>query len=345
VLQFLSHSNPGVRLAAVQHVSAFTGTHESREQLFKLNAITPLVRLMGDIPAIAQHVFTCLTNLAEEHNIAISMIETNKVVTKVVECMVEDGEDRNTNQLIGLHASLLSNLTLLPEGCAQLDTMNPSKIYQLVHTLLQRYIEKPEKHPSIGMALVNVAQLNSTRASLILLGPKGVRDFPLFGLFALMSHRDVAVRLVAIGVVHNCCFDVDSHTKLLESGILEYLLSPLRGPSILSEEDKLGLPVSLHAPRSLDDDLRCRLLLLESINLLAYHRQSRIALRESKLYPILRELDKMEEEEGVKEIICNLVHVLVSDETVADQADSGSGHPITGIETQITQSDKEIEEI
>jgi len=297
---------------AVQHVSAFTGTHESRQQLFNLNAIQPLLRLMGDIPAIAQYVFTSLTNLAEEHNICLSMIETNKVVVKVVDCVVEGSEGRN-NQLIDLHASLLSNVTLLPEGIAQLDSINPIKVHKLVNILLQYYIESPERHPSIGMALVNIAQLNSARTSLLSPGTSA-RDLALSKLFTLLTYEHVAVRRVAIGVIHNCCFESDHHPTLLEAGLIEHMLSPLRGPFSLSDEDKVGLPLTLHAPRTLEDDHRCKVLILETFNMLMYHRQSRTALRANKMYPILRELDKVEEDEELKEAICNLVQYLVNEE-------------------------------
>jgi len=310
LVSFLNNPNPQVRQAAVQGLSAYTADKQFRLRVSKFNVVSPLMRLLGDISVVAYHAVVCLINLSEEEDLVNSMLASNIVVI-LVDCIVEN----EGKSLIDLYASLLSNLTLHEAGCAKLDDISPEKVSRLVLHLLESFVSDMEKHPGVGMALVNITQLDSART--VLLGVHNpTSKLPLLYLFGGVSCPSVSVRRNTLSIIRNCSFNNSLHSTLVRHGILVLLLEPLRGFEQLSAKDISDMPATLHTPRTREQDPACKQLIIETLILFSHHREIRDNMRAIKAYPIIRDWEREETNDVTKESIYRLVELLISEEEV-----------------------------
>lgn len=128
--------------------------------------------------------------------------------------------------------------------------------------------------------------------------------------------------------VRNCCFEVADHDWLLtEVKVLAHLLWPLCGPDQLSPEDRDGLdPWLLSKIDEKDDtvrepDTQTRKTILDALRLLCSEKPSRQFLRRNRAYPIVRDLDAVEDDAEVAEIAFSIVNFLARDEQEGDNED------------------------
>jgi len=141
LISLLKEQNMEVRYEAARLLSPFTTEHAGRMRLIELDAITPLVRLLGDISPVAHHVLVSLINLSEEQE-AVRLLLKKNLISTLADCINEPN-----NKYIDMHTSLLSNLAIHKEGCEQLEKIGFRGI-KLVQNLLKLYIVNIEKKPS-----------------------------------------------------------------------------------------------------------------------------------------------------------------------------------------------------
>jgi hypothetical protein len=161
------------------------------------------------------------------------------------------------------------------------------------------------RYPSIRVYLVS--SLNSSSS-------------PLRKLLSSLQHPNVIRRGGIASLVKNCCLDVGLHDHLLQEDLelLTYLLLPLIGNEEYSDEDMMGMPSALQfqpSTKERESDVAVRHLLVECLMLLMVKRRGRELLRERKVYPIMRELEKTESDATIKELIYSIVDLLLRKET------------------------------
>merc|ERR1712151_1042515 len=90
------------------------------------------------------------------------------------------------------------------------------------------------------------------------------------------------------------------------------------GPEEFTFEEVENMPITAKAlllkDHSIEKDRETILSLLDSLVLLASTKETRDFMRSNSLYPILREFDKKQEEEEIKEAVLKIVDLLVRDE-------------------------------
>lgn len=123
---------------------------------------------------------------------------------------------------------------------------------------------------------------------------------------------------------------------LRENGIniLPYLLLPLAGPEPFDEDDAEGMPDELQLlpdDKKREQDPHLRRILLEAIVLLGTTRPGREYMREKKVYPVLREMHKVDSDDQVQMTCERAVDILMryeSKEGEEEQSGSGAKPPL-----------------
>jgi len=127
-----------------------------------------------------------------------------------------------------------------------------------------------------------------------------------------------------IGILRNCCFDVERHEWLLmgdDVDLLPRLLLPLTGPEEFDEEDNEKLPEDLQylpEDKSREPDPDLRKMLVETIFKLCTTKKCRRYIREKNAYVIMRELHKWEKDRNVELAVMKLVDLLIGDDDGKD---------------------------
>jgi len=122
-----------------------------------------------------------------------------------------------------------------------------------------------------------------------------------------------------IGILRNCCFDVEKHDWLLgdDVDLLPRLLLPLAGPEEFDDEDNEKLPEDLQylpedKEREPDPDLRK--MLIETVFKLCTTKKCREYIRGKNTYVIARELHKWEKDKKVELALMKLIDLLIGDD-------------------------------
>jgi len=143
-------------------------------------------------------------------------------------------------------------------------------------------------------------------------------------LVVFTEHPSDLRRRGIASTIKNACFDLPTHSSFLsptQINLLPYLLSPLMGPEEYPDDEMSKLPEDLQLlPPTKRRDPKVDILTthVESILLLATARSGREVLRESGVYPVLREAHLAVESEGFREVVDRVVQVLMADEDPYD---------------------------
>lgn len=150
---------------------------------------------------------------------------------------------------------------------------------------------------------------------------------PISKLLVFTEKYDSKIRREGVAsTIKNSLFDSKLHLELLTNddiNILPYILLPLAGPEELDEDDMFNLPDELQLlPEDKQRDPVEAILIthLESLLLLCTTREVREYLREKSVYPLVRELHKVNEaNEEMQEHCDRVVQLLMRDEAKAGE--------------------------
>jgi len=283
---------------------------------------------------------------SSEAEVVFELLERNSI-SKILENL----KIQTNKKSLELHCMLLCNITHTTQGSKKLlqigEPLSGVNISKLIETFVFKERFEPEDPLAwIAQVLMNITQLAEGR--LIMLD-KERNIFPL--LLPFIRDSNVKRRQGVLGIIKNCCFQTEKHDYLLmdeEVNILKHLLYPIRGSETLSEDDMKGLDPSLHnsvigKDKKREDDIECKGLIIKSLVLLTATRTSREFLRKSKVYPILREYEKHEENDEINNDIHEVVDILMlQDEEPTDTtSNSKSSTPISSETKEEISTNKE----
>lgn len=123
-----------------------------------------------------------------------------------------------------------------------------------------------------------------------------------------------------VGAIRTCLFDSEVHWWALhEAKILPHVLYPLVVATPFDDEDKEGMDPRIWMAaedknKKYEPDVGVRKMLLECLVLLCQKKPQRDDLRKWKVYPVCKNLDLEQEDEGVSEVILDIVNFLMRDE-------------------------------
>jgi hypothetical protein len=338
LIRLLGDPSPAVRGGALSHVASFSGTIEGRAALAQTDVVRVLVRLIGDVnQAYVKDSMAALINLAEVSVLATQMVERN-VVSRALDIVL----DSSDSQMMPLYLMLLSNVTRFPAGARKLLNLDDDAslkgyyVAKLLPKFLQEY--KPstanpasssdnsdvgtDRNAWLGGLLVNASTLEEGRL-IFANQEKGL----LKQLMPQLSHKNPLRRRAALGIMRNCLFDPKEHEWVLNASDLDFLTSLLilirTAEPFENPDDTIGMDERLKTPspsQKLEEDIECKKLIVDILTLLTATRFGRDLLKTKKAYPIVREFDRLENNEVISSKLYELVHVLLLDDPEDEEA-------------------------
>merc|ERR1712100_580826 len=275
----------------------------AQELLLPNKDLIPSLRiLLSDVDYIAKEAFVCFLQLSSNTAFAHKMID-NRLVPVLMEII----GDKESN-FIGVALLILGNITRVQEGSESLLQIGTDFEGVFVYKLIQKFYEgkrcedpKEDKYKWIASIVTNLSQLEKGRHLLT------KDDGKLLMLIASANISAHSIRTRGISAtIKNCCFYKESHMNLLEHGILNYITVPLMATPLdftLEEVEKMPLAAQtiLMKDHVMEKDKETILSLLGAILLLCSSKASRTFLRDNNIYPIIREFDKHQEDEEIKQ--------------------------------------------
>jgi len=283
-----------------------------------------------------------LTNyLAEGENIEDSKLKLIFNLLLTIPIIVPPTTNEG-KKIISITMSALSNATVKEESAMLLlEHLEPeeSKLTKQFHFIIKKYLQYnpqaeiiEEETPDwdlldewqhVGSVLCNVCQSEKGR-KIILNTSTGYIE----RIAVQIRSANVVRRRGAVGSLRSCLFDQDCHWWMLyESKVLTPILLPLVDANPFTEKDIEGMdPVlwmqAANPDKKLEPDFGIMRMLLECIILLCQRRGLREELRKRKVYPVMRNLDIKIEDEGVSEVLYEVVNFLIGDEDPSTPIDT-----------------------
>ena len=320
VLPFLS---PDARLdlknVALQAMLGLTGTKDGVALLSKSPQLIDKFSLLmrDDCKSVSKDAALALINISAEVEPAREVLEASaKTLVPRLWDMVTD----KTCAVADPASMVLSNLSIDRENCSRVSEVMPSDAVETAIDMLcgnQAYNEKGGKLHYVATLLSNLSQMSEVRARLL--------DRERCVLQRLLPFTEYAASKVrrggVIGAIRNCCFDETAHKWMLgpDVDILPRLLLPLAGPAPddWTTEEMEGLPLDLQYlddDKVVEEDPDLRRMILESLLQLCATRKGRENIRNQKVYVILRELHRQEQDQTVRLACENVVDLLIKKE-------------------------------
>lgn len=223
---------------------------------------------------------------------------------------------------------LLSNLAktpLLAGLLRKLTSGSNPKLTQLVDVFVKGDGKKWNEQASFDFLASVFAELSALPEGRKALYTLKFSDQSLiYSLIPFMGHPNLIRRGGAIATMKNCALDTATHVLILsedEWDALPKILLPLAGPEQLADDDQDGLPDELQFledTKTREPDPALRLMLVETLILLATTREGREIMRRRKVYPIVREAHLAEKVEALQAEMERLVDSFMRDEADMD---------------------------
>ncbi|KAH8920976.1 DUF383-domain-containing protein [Atractiella rhizophila] len=332
VVEFLSSDNPNVRLEAVKIAKSYSTLPSS--PLHSPTSINALKALVQDSnPLIAHDALSALINLSSESQDVQK--QTGDADFLVFLLTRLHGRD---NVLSDLMLMCLSNITKHPTvvtAMLDLKANNNSPVpgqgplLSLVELFIKGEGKKWNEHANFDFLASVFSNLTSdARARTVLLTPtKEEGQPPLLELAVFTEHPSIIRRGGVASIFKNCMIDRASHASILPS-LLPRLLLPLCGPEEYDVDRALNMPpeIQLLPPdKKREPDPAIRLMLLETLGLLATTYGGRKYMREVEVYEVLRVLHLAETVQANIVAIDRLVQLLMRDE--GEETKKDGSHP------------------
>jgi len=317
LVPFLRDPKKEVRHIAVQNLAGFSSAPEAQELLVKEKNLIPTLKiLLFDVDYIARESYVCLLQFSTNTAFAHKMLEA-KLIPHLMEVVCD-----KESIFIEVALLILGNLTRIQEGSEALLQKDTDFEGVFVYKLIQRFCQgertedpKDDKYKWIASIVTNLSQLEKGRYILT----KDGGELLMLVASANISNHAIRKRGIA-ATIKNCCFNRESHMELLQKGLLNFIVVPLMAtPADFTPEEIETMPIAaatiLLKDHTMETDRETILSLIESLVLLCSSKETRQYLRDSSLYPIVREFDLRQKDEDIKEEILKVVNFLIRDET------------------------------
>ncbi|CAI2161811.1 15518_t:CDS:2 [Funneliformis geosporum] len=336
LLEFLHEDHPNVRQIALNKLLMYSVSTSKFQHLFKRDNMRPikdLVKLCNDSDTVtANDAYKALVNLTINEEIRKNF--NDEVFLKY---LIKTITNRDA-VLADMACMLLSNVTKDEEIAAKLlslkvrpvkDLSNSSQaIDQLadvfVRGLDKKYNKKAEFH-FLASVFADMAMIAQGREFFLNSASSYDKVAPLSKLIVFTEHPNIIRRGGVVSCIKNCCFATDFHLDMLSEdkiNVLPYILLPLCGPEEFDNDDMEGMPDDIQflpPNKKREPDSHLKRTLLESIVLLTSTRQGRDILRKKKVYPVLRQMHLVENDEQVGDVIEQIVNMIMRDEAPDDR--------------------------
>ncbi|EFP87759.2 uncharacterized protein PGTG_13545 [Puccinia graminis f. sp. tritici CRL 75-36-700-3] len=302
------------RLSEDQHMTA----HDAFSALINLSDTAPVVEQLNDPDFLSVIFFTIIDHDSLLADLACMLLSNLTKLDSIVNlCLSSTIPPHTSHPTINQDESLSARLKkstsplmdLLIELFARGDRkqINPHANFDFLASVWANLSASPKGRDY----LVGVSH-SSTVTS----------EAPLFQLSPFTEHPSLIRRGGVISAIKNCCFATEVHDQLLSPtgfNLLPAILLPLMGPEALDdpeEQDEFPVECQLLGPdKRRETDPNLRLILVESLILLATYPFQREIMRKKKVYRIVQILHLDETSENVQESIERLVNLLMRDES------------------------------
>ncbi|CAG8621397.1 5973_t:CDS:2 [Ambispora leptoticha] len=358
LVSFLRVPNPevgiSVRRGALSHLLGYTAKTSQYQYIFKLNNRQPikdLKLLCMDNPLIAHDAFSALINLSEDTEICKELDDDNflkylmgtnsEAILADLACMLLSNITKDEKIAIKVLNGTIPEATTTTNTAITTLVSSTRAMDQLVDVFVKGVNKEYNKHAEyhfLASVFANVAILPQGRDFFLTDAPQ-YNSPPLTSLIIFIEHSNIIRRGGVMSCMKNCCFNVSQQLDLLSESkinILPYILLPLCGPEEFDPDDMEGMPEDIQflpPDKKRETDPYLRQTLLETILLLTTTRQAREILRAKKVYPVIRQMHLVEEDENVNHVAENIVNMLMRDEAEEEK-------PGLSLQKEIVGADK-----
>ncbi|KAI8873988.1 DUF383-domain-containing protein [Ramicandelaber brevisporus] len=295
--------------------------------------IPKLLRQSCEPAEFSHEAISALVNLTSDRNI-VAMTESgmDKWLKHFVECLADPlypNAETITMLLSNMtkHAPIATALLTLKVKPMSKPEISPSEraIDQLIALFVKgigRTFNKTTDYHFLSHVFGNMTVAPAGRKYFVSETEMDDGRAPISALVVFTDHESEIRRTGVISAIKNCAFQRSAHRLLLDVdrvNILPYVMLPLMaGSDEFDDEDTDGMPDEcqlLPEDKQRERDPSLRELLLETILLLTSTRWGREYMRKYKVYPVIREMHKIEPKEDVKEVAERIVNMLERDES------------------------------
>ncbi|KAJ9084704.1 Protein hgh1 [Entomophthora muscae] len=343
LFDFFLDPKPEVRQLASDHLKSFTGVETLKQEAFKeyftqraTRVVTQCVKLIHldwhNFPIAAHNAISALTNLVVDATIAAQVPQHPEFLPLLVTIV-----SLPDSVLADPVSMLLSNLTK-HEGPAVALLKTDTALEDLADVFVKgvdKMYNKQANYDFLASVFANLSMFPIARVYFLV---PSSRDglLPITRLMVFSEHKNIIRRGGVISAIKNCCFESKYHAELLKDGgsadLLPYILLPLCGPEAFDDDDMEGMPEDLQLlpeDKRRESDPKLRQMIVETLLILTNTRPGREAMRARKVYPVLRELHKVENSQPVLDAIDDVVQMLMRDEMSEPKEEASAKKPKT----------------
>lgn len=323
--EFLRDERTTVRVAALKATLAVSDDANARALLFPPKHDKELCQESVDLlralhhlswhlqDSIARPALSALVNFASESS-AAEWMARNGLVLSAMDAMLQTEKGRGMDDL---YSGLLANITRDPRAAGLAMGEEESEARQLVtvgkvRALLSLSLTRGKaESDSLILYFGNVAQTSKIQA--MLMGEGG--DVFVKAMSLLDSERTVR-RLGASAILKNLAMNDEAHDFLLDNDVVSLCIVPLILSPVPDESEIQGAPARVRSAtevasksveKGCESEPRVRLNLAETLLRLCTTEKGQVCIRDQKVYPFIRNLHLVEEDDRVKETIESIV--------------------------------------
>jgi hypothetical protein len=327
-VEFLHHGNTQIRQIACENLVGYSSTRS----IFKTNQLRPITDLkllVRDYGPIAQNAITILINLSHDPEI-LDFLAKDDAFLEVLLKKTTDPKDPHANDLASLLANLaksdsLERIFTMKRAAVKNVSTSTVAIDQLMDCFVRGAENKLNPKADYDDLSYLFADLSKHKAGREYFLAKQEYDgvVPITKLTVFTEHKSHIRRKGVASTLKNVAFEISYHPMLLANDestgadFLPYVLLPLAGNEELSDEDmaKMLPDLQLLPPdKERESDKDIIITHLETLLLLTTTRDGREVMRNSGVYPIVRECHLHVEDENVREAAERVAQVLLRDE-------------------------------
>ncbi|KAJ2698377.1 Protein hgh1 [Coemansia sp. IMI 203386] len=336
LVDFLSSPRSDVRQIAASYVVGFSKPGTESFDLLRSKAekiVRPLLVICHETPIAANSAMSTLVNLTSDTSVCRLFADEDTLAMIVSLITIPD------NIIADPACMLLSNLTKIDSVCRILSVLNVGEVPgicnssmamdQLTDVFVKGMDKKYNKNAKFSFLASVFADMTNHSFGRRYFLERAAYDgkMPITKIMVFSEYPDLIRRGGVDSTMKNVCFEKDKHKDILdpeETNMLPYILLPLCGPEEYDMDEMEAMPEEvqlLGEDKKREQDPKLRACLLEAINLLCTTHFGRQTLRKKMVYPILREMHKVETDETCFDLNDRAVQLLMRDESKETEKD------------------------